>query len=152
MEEEMKGKGTLKLLAAAVVIAAAVFVAVAGIGAAKSGSASNGTTNVTYKYKKTSQADSRYTTTRPTSAGDYTLQATFAETQNYKAVVATTTFFLSFMFFFLRILLLRLPRAGAVAHIPRLMHACPRLSMHNPFAGCHRFRVSPQYSPYPADY
>ncbi len=61
----MKGKGTLKLLAAAVVIAAAVFVAVAGIGAAKSGSASNvklgldlaGGVSITYETVKDDPTD-----------------------------------------------------------------------------------------------
>lgn len=51
--------------------------------------------NVTYKYKVSSAADSTYTTTKPSAAGTYTVQATFAATDNYNAVVATTNFTIS---------------------------------------------------------
>ncbi len=55
-------------------------------------SATNGDNNVTYAYKVKGQDDSTYTAALPRQAGSYTLLATFAETQNYKAVVARTDF------------------------------------------------------------
>ncbi len=39
---------------------------------------------VTYEYKLLSETDDAYTTTVPTAAGQYTLRATIAETENYK--------------------------------------------------------------------
>ena len=55
-------------------------------------SSTNGTDNVTYKYKVSTAADSTYTTTKPTNAGTYTVQATFAAIGNYYQVIATTNF------------------------------------------------------------
>lgn len=52
----------------------------------------NGTDNVTITYKKKGQADSYYTKTVPTAAGDYIARATFAETDYYYAAVATDSF------------------------------------------------------------
>lgn len=55
-------------------------------------SSTNGTGNVTYKYKVSTAADSTYSTTKPSNAGTYTVQATFAATANYNAVTATDNF------------------------------------------------------------
>ena len=55
-------------------------------------SETNGTDNVTYKYKVKGAADGTYTTTVPSNAGQYTVQATFAQTDTYEAVVATADF------------------------------------------------------------
>lgn len=52
----------------------------------------NGTSRVTYQYKVQGADDSTYTETVPTLAGDYTLKATFAETDNYKEAAAITDF------------------------------------------------------------
>ena len=54
------------------------------------GNTGNGT--VTYKYKAKSLADSAYTTTVPTNAGEYTVKAEIAETSNYNAGSATANF------------------------------------------------------------
>ncbi|MCD8015490.1 MAG: YDG domain-containing protein, partial [Lachnospiraceae bacterium] len=55
-------------------------------------SATNGTEDVTYLYKVQDADDSTYTSTVPTDAGSYTVQATFAATNNYKAGTATADF------------------------------------------------------------
>ena len=55
-------------------------------------SETNGTENVTYAYKQKDAGDDTYTAEVPKSAGSYTLQATFAATQNYEAVTATADF------------------------------------------------------------
>ncbi len=55
-------------------------------------SATNGTDNVTYLYKAQGADDDTYTDEVPTDAGSYTVQATFAETNNYKAVTTTADF------------------------------------------------------------
>ena len=55
-------------------------------------SETNGTENVTYAYKTKDAGDSTYAAEKPTNAGQYTLRATFAATQNYKAVTATADF------------------------------------------------------------
>ena len=55
-------------------------------------SKTNGTENVTYAYKTKDAGDDTYTAEVPKSAGDYTLQATFAAIQNYAAVTATADF------------------------------------------------------------
>ncbi|MCD8012538.1 MAG: MBG domain-containing protein, partial [Lachnospiraceae bacterium] len=55
-------------------------------------SATNGTDDVTYLYKTQGADDSTYTDEVPTDAGSYTVQATFAATNNYKAVTATADF------------------------------------------------------------
>ncbi|MDD6327278.1 MAG: hypothetical protein PUA62_02375 [Lachnospiraceae bacterium] len=55
-------------------------------------SATNGTDNVTYKYKVKGADDSTYTETKPTAAGDYVVQATFAQTAEYNQVTATDNF------------------------------------------------------------
>ena len=52
----------------------------------------NGTANVTYRYKEKNAEDTSYGSDKPTKAGTYTVQATFAETDNYMVVVATTDF------------------------------------------------------------
>ena len=57
------------------------------------GNTGNGT--VTYKYKKASEADTAYTTTVPTACGDYTIKAEIAETKNYSAGSATSSFTIS---------------------------------------------------------
>ncbi|MDO5128129.1 MAG: hypothetical protein Q4D54_10365 [Eubacteriales bacterium] len=55
-------------------------------------SATNGTNNVTYKYKVKGAEDSTYTETKPTAAGEYTVQAIFAQTAEYNQVTATDNF------------------------------------------------------------
>ena len=55
-------------------------------------SETNGTENVTYDYKTKDARDDTYAAKKPTNAGDYTLRATFAATQNYKTVTATADF------------------------------------------------------------
>ena len=55
-------------------------------------SSTNGISNVTYKYKVSTAADSTYTATKPTAAGTYTVKATFAATTNYNEVTATANF------------------------------------------------------------
>ena len=55
-------------------------------------STTNGTDNVTYRYKLKGAEDSTYTDTVPTNAGEYTVEATFAATNNYNAVVVTKDF------------------------------------------------------------
>ncbi len=47
---------------------------------------------VTYKYKAKNLADSAYSTTVPTNAGEYTVKAEIAETSNYSAGSATANF------------------------------------------------------------
>ena len=47
---------------------------------------------VTYKYKAKTAADSAYSTTVPTNAGEYTVKAEIAETSNYNAGSATANF------------------------------------------------------------
>ena len=56
-------------------------------------STTNGTGNVTYRYKlKTATGENAWSTTVPTNAGEYTVEATFAATNNYNAVVTTANF------------------------------------------------------------
>lgn len=55
-----------------------------------SGNTGNGT--VTYEYKVKDAADSTYSSTRPTNAGDYTVRASVAATTNYNAATATKNF------------------------------------------------------------
>ena len=52
----------------------------------------NGTDNVTYQYKVKGAGDESYTGEKPTASGDYTVKATFAETDNYEAATATDDF------------------------------------------------------------
>ena len=52
----------------------------------------NGTTNVTIKYKAKGADDSTYTTEAPTEVGEYVVQAIFAQTDTYKEVEATAEF------------------------------------------------------------
>ncbi len=47
---------------------------------------------VTYKYKAKTAADSAYSTTVPTNAGEYTVKAEIAQTTNYNAGSATANF------------------------------------------------------------
>lgn len=58
-------------------------------------SQTNGNQKVTYLYKVSGAADSTYKAAVPTAAGKYTVKATFAENENYKAVVATAEFTIS---------------------------------------------------------
>ena len=55
-------------------------------------SATNGTDNVTYLYKGKDADDTTYSDTLPINAGDYTVKATFAATDNYNEVTATDDF------------------------------------------------------------
>lgn len=55
-------------------------------------STTNGTDSVAYRYKAKDAADTEYTDKVPTKAGEYTVQATFAETTNYKEATATADF------------------------------------------------------------
>lgn len=54
------------------------------------GNAGNGT--VTYRYKKTSEADTAYSATKPVDCGEYTVKAEITETKNYNAASATVSF------------------------------------------------------------
>ena len=51
-----------------------------------------GCVTVTYKYKLQGANDGTYSTEVPTNAGDYTVQATIAETANYNGSAATANF------------------------------------------------------------
>ena len=51
-----------------------------------------GNGDVTYEYKLKDAADSAYSTTVPTDAGDYTVKATIAATDNYSGNAATADF------------------------------------------------------------
>ena len=55
-------------------------------------SKTNGINNVTYQYKVKSADDTTYSDTLPINAGDYTVKATFAATDNYNEVTATADF------------------------------------------------------------
>ena len=56
-------------------------------------STTNGTGSVTYRYKlKTATGENAWSTTVPTNAGEYIVEATFAATNNYNEVVATAEF------------------------------------------------------------
>ena len=55
-------------------------------------SKTNGINNVTYQYKVKGADDTTYSDTLPINAGDYTVKATFAATDNYKEVTATANF------------------------------------------------------------
>ena len=55
-------------------------------------SATNGTDRVNYQYKVQGGDDNTYTDVKPTNAGEYTVKATFPETENYNAVTATADF------------------------------------------------------------
>ena len=55
----------------------------------------NGINNVTYQYKVKSADDAIYSDTLPTNAGDYTVKATFAATDNYNEVTATADFIIA---------------------------------------------------------
>ncbi|OKZ68175.1 MAG: hypothetical protein BHV93_13960 [Clostridiales bacterium 52_15] len=52
----------------------------------------NGINNVTYQYKVKGADDTTYSDTLPINAGDYTVKATFAATDNYNEVTATDDF------------------------------------------------------------
>ena len=52
----------------------------------------NGTDNVSYEYKVKGAEDSSYTATVPIEVGEYTVKATFAETDSYTAAIATADF------------------------------------------------------------
>ena len=55
-------------------------------------SATNGTSNVTYKYKGRGSTTYAESTTQPTIPGTYTITAIFAETEEYAEVMATANF------------------------------------------------------------
>ena len=55
-------------------------------------SATNGTDNVSYEYKVKGEADTTYTQTTPMKVGEYTVRATFAQTDIYNEVTATDDF------------------------------------------------------------
>ena len=55
-------------------------------------SATNGINNVTYQYKVKGADNTTYSDTLPINAGDYTVKATFAATDNYNEVTATADF------------------------------------------------------------
>ena len=55
-------------------------------------SKTNGINNVTYQYKVKGAADTTYSDTLPINAGDYTVKAPFAATDNYNEVTATADF------------------------------------------------------------
>ena len=55
----------------------------------------NGTDKVAYRYKLKDADDTAYTTTVPTNAGEYTVEAAFAATNNYNETTATADFTIS---------------------------------------------------------
>ena len=55
----------------------------------------NGINNVTYQYKVKGADDTTYRDTLPSNAGDYTVKATFAATDNYNEVTATADFIIA---------------------------------------------------------
>ncbi len=55
-------------------------------------SETNGTDNVTYYYKAKTAEDSEYTTDVPVNAGEYTVKAVFAATDNYPEISETDDF------------------------------------------------------------
>ncbi|MFG6382824.1 MAG: hypothetical protein K1V96_01030 [Lachnospiraceae bacterium] len=55
-------------------------------------SETNGINQVSYEYKQKTAKDSSYTKEVPINAGDYTVKATFGETENYHKVIATADF------------------------------------------------------------
>ena len=55
-------------------------------------SKANGINNVTYQYKVKDADDATYSDTLPINAGDYTVKATFAATDNYNEVTAEADF------------------------------------------------------------
>lgn len=55
-------------------------------------SATNGTDNVTYYYKKKSDPDTAYQSQKPSQAGDYTVKAVFAQTDAYGEITAVDDF------------------------------------------------------------
>ena len=56
-------------------------------------SSTNGTNNVKYEYTK--KGEDNYTENQPITAGEYTLRATFAETDDYTKVIVTVDFTVS---------------------------------------------------------
>ena len=58
-------------------------------------STTNGIENISLQYKLKGAADETYKATVPSGAGSYTVKATFAETDNYKACTATKDFTIS---------------------------------------------------------
>ena len=54
--------------------------------------ATAGASTATYQYKVKGAADDTYSNTKPTDAGEYTLQATIAESDGYVGATATTDF------------------------------------------------------------
>ena len=52
----------------------------------------NGTEHVTYQYKEKNQADDAYSSRVPVNAGEYTVKATFAATEEYGEATATADF------------------------------------------------------------
>ena len=63
-----------------------------GTASSPSVSGNTGGGSVTYQYKVSTAADGTYTTTKPSSAGTYTVKATIAETTNYNSGSATANF------------------------------------------------------------
>lgn len=63
-----------------------------GTASTPSVSGNTGDGAVTYQYKVKGAADSTYTATVPTKAGDYTIKATVAQTTNYNGASATADF------------------------------------------------------------
>lgn len=60
-------------------------------------SATNGTAYAKIEYKQKDANDATYTTTKPTQVGNYTARATFAETSEYKTVVTTADFSITYL-------------------------------------------------------
>ena len=56
---------------------------------------SDGKESAVIEYKKSSEADSKYTDTKPMAAGEYTVRATIPETDAYEKAVCTNTFTIS---------------------------------------------------------
>ena len=63
-----------------------------GTASSPSVSGNSGGGSVTYSYKVSGAADSTYTTTKPSNAGNYVVRAVIAETANYNGATVTNTF------------------------------------------------------------
>ena len=60
-------------------------------------SATNGVDNVIIEYKNKSAADTEYTSQKPVAVGEYTVKATFAQTEEYNELVVTSDFVIKYL-------------------------------------------------------
>lgn len=60
-------------------------------------SSTNGTSAVSIQYKEKGASDATYTSTKPAKVGEYTVRATFAETELYGKLVVTDDFVIQYL-------------------------------------------------------